>query len=165
MAWESFGTKNGDPNYERFVRRIEGYRRRLSTPGSAGTGHLRCLALRDSVFLPVSQWVSWKTDEEWSANVVSYKGYDLEVGSGRILAELMRSVNPAAVPDFAPEFVPLAADAAHRPPSLVRWRIVNFYSQFRRVLGPLDEGLAVAFHNMAVRLGNVVRMVQFHAND
>jgi putative restriction endonuclease len=114
VAWETFGSKNGDPNYERFVRRIEAYRRRLSTPGSAGIGHLSCLVLRDSVFLPAAQWISWKTDEEWSASVVSYKGYDLKTGPGRILAELLRSAHPIEVPDFAPLFEPVLADERTR---------------------------------------------------
>jgi len=76
MAWETFGTKNGDPTYERFVARIESYRRRLSTPGNAGGVHVSCLVLRDSMFLPESQWPQWRADDDWSANIVSYKSHD-----------------------------------------------------------------------------------------
>src|SRR5262249_41759872 len=93
MAWQTFGPKNGDASYERFVAVIESYRRRLSTPESAGiSDNLSCLVLRDSVFLQTSQWLPWDANMEWSQNIMSYKSYQLERRPGRVLAELIQGV-------------------------------------------------------------------------
>src|SRR5262245_14388544 len=46
--------------------------------------------------------------------------------------------------------------------------VVNLPSQFCGVLGPLDECLTVAFHDMTVRLGNLVvgiEILLFHSDD
>jgi len=111
-AWQTFGTKNGDPTRERFVRRITGYQQ----PGGdrlleTGQRQLSCLVLRDAVFLPQAEWMPWDGDMDWSRNIVSYKTYDLDAGAGVHLARLLTRRGEASIPDLLPDFVPLVADA------------------------------------------------------
>jgi putative restriction endonuclease len=110
IAWDMFGTKNGDPSYSRFAQRIEDYRRRLRATNTGTYTNLSCLVLRDAVFLPQRQWLRWQTEESWSPNIVSYKAYDLELHPGRVLAELMQGIHAPALAEFAAEFVPVMED-------------------------------------------------------
>jgi len=108
MAWDAFGEKNGDPTQERFARRLLEYRKRLDRSPDAA---LTCLVLRDAVFLPQARWVSWGMSEQWSANIVSYKVYDLAAQAGQALDPLVRSLHPLPVPDLEPNFSLLTTDA------------------------------------------------------
>lgn len=108
LAWQVFGDKNGDPTYDRFLRRIAGYR----GVGPDGLGvlarePLNCLVLREAVFLPEAAWLPWGERERWARNIVGYKGFDLTEGSGRQLAALLQAVPQPEIADLAPAFEPL----------------------------------------------------------
>jgi putative restriction endonuclease len=107
LAWEIFGDRNGDATEGDFQRRLREYRLRH---GSSTDAPLRCLVLRDAVLLPRDRWLPWGTDEEWSRNIVAYKGYDLATGPGRSLGAMLRSAHPAPVPDLQSAFEPLKDD-------------------------------------------------------
>lgn len=111
LAWEIFGDRNGDATQADFEGRIREYRARLNRPAHA---QLRCLVLRDAVFLPRSRWLPWGSAEEWSPNVVAYKGYDLATSPGRSLDAILRSAHPSPVPDLQPTFQPLEDDERRR---------------------------------------------------
>ena len=111
LAWEIFGDRNGDPTQADFERRIWEYR---GQPGRGADAPLRCLVLRDAVFLPQDQWLAWGLHEEWSPNIVAYKSYDLATGPGRSLDEILHVAHPAPVPDLQPTFEPLEDDERRR---------------------------------------------------
>lgn len=111
MAWEIFGTKNGDPTLERFVQRIYGYRSSSSPSLKAALdGPLSCLVLRDAVFLPDESWLPWDSREGWADSLQSYKAYDLAAGPGEVVAELLQRAHPEPVPDLSATFTPLISD-------------------------------------------------------
>jgi putative restriction endonuclease len=49
--------------------------------------------------------------QEWARNIVAYKTIDFAPGPGRLLADLLHDMPQPDVPDLAPEFAPLVADA------------------------------------------------------
>jgi putative restriction endonuclease len=107
MAWEFFEEGNGDPSLEAFASRIGEYRKQSWLDTMTDPAELTCIVLRDALFFEEADWISWGTEEDWSPNIVAYKTYDLDVGVGHVLAELVRSLAPA---DLASRFVPLVAD-------------------------------------------------------
>src|SRR5690606_24863931 len=108
LAWEVFRQKNGDPSYDRFLRRIDAYRARRGRRDDRAL--LSCLLLRETVFLPSDRWLPWTDAEDWSRNIVSYKTYNLGDGPGRRLAELLEATGAHRAADLQLEFVLLAGD-------------------------------------------------------
>jgi putative restriction endonuclease len=112
MAWEVFGDRNGDPNFRRFVQRLTGYRGRFGADTERiEDQQLSCLVLRDAVFLAAKDWLPWTEREDWSDNIVSMKGYDLVIGPGQVLAELLLAAGKTAPADLVGEFEPSPEDA------------------------------------------------------
>lgn len=110
-AWTAFGTKNGDPTFERFAGRIQSYRRANGRDWHGPTKEqLTCLVLRDVVFFPSSLWLPWDEREGWGRSTQGYKTYDLAKGPGELLAELLRVAQAATVPELGAEFTPFADD-------------------------------------------------------
>jgi putative restriction endonuclease len=107
MAWDSFGEKNGDPSFAGFVARIAEYRRESPAETVLGSRPVACLILREIRFLPESEWVQWGTERDWQKNIVAYKGYDLGVGPGLVLADLLKGTLPA---ELVPAFEPVTED-------------------------------------------------------
>ena len=116
LAWEIFGDRNGDATLTDFERRIREYRERFNRAADAP---LRCLVLRDAVFLPQDRWLAWGSGEDWSPNLVAYKRYDLATDPGRSLDAILRTVHPGSVPDLQLTFEPLEDDE-RRPVEAVR---------------------------------------------
>ena len=116
LAWEIFGDRNGDATLTDFERRIREYRKRFNRAADA---QLRCLVLRDAVFLPQDRWLAWGSGEDWSPNLVAYKRYDLATDPGRSLDTILRTVHPGSVPDLQLTFEPLEDDE-RRPVEAVR---------------------------------------------
>jgi putative restriction endonuclease len=110
MAWEVFGEKNGDPDKDSFVERIASFRRRFGLTHQNGR-LLKCLILRDAVFLPKEDWIPWDTREGWSDNNVSVKGYDLADGAGEVLFEFLQLHGGRRPPDLEPYFDPSDEDS------------------------------------------------------
>lgn len=45
--------------------------------------------------MPERQWLRWGADQDWQSNIVSYKTYDLAVGAGSFLNQLLSNGAPA----------------------------------------------------------------------
>ncbi|MXY13399.1 MAG: HNH endonuclease [Chloroflexi bacterium] len=107
LAWEVFGQRNGFADEASFRRALAQYRSRMTEPLHQD---LNCIVLQEVVFLPSRDWVPWRDSEGWSRNIVSFKKFDLAVGSGQLLAEILAASNHQALPEFGHEFEPLAVD-------------------------------------------------------
>jgi len=73
LAWQAFGIKNGAASLEAMVARIEHYRR---VPVTQET-EIGCILLERPFFFPGDEWIP--APEDWAANIVSGKTYDLAV--------------------------------------------------------------------------------------
>jgi len=111
MAWDAFGTSNGDATYERFLGRIAEYRRETPAEVALGARELTCIILRSVSFLSEEQWVPWGAGEEWSHNIVAFKAYDLDRQPGLRLAELLHASVPA---DLGRAYDPIDVDERRR---------------------------------------------------
>lgn len=139
LAWEIFGDRNGDATQAEFEQRIREYREREGRPVDAP---LRCLVLRDAMFLPQDQWLAWGTAEGWRAAIRTPKEYDLATGPGQALDEVLRSAHPAPVPDLQPTFEPLEGDERRRGEAVRTERLGQ--GTFRlRLLDAYDRQCAV----------------------
>jgi putative restriction endonuclease len=80
LAWESFGEKNGAPDFREMTRRIDRYRaaERRDPHGQYTIG---CLMISQPVFFEHDRWVADPAD--WSPQIVQGKGYDVTIGEGR----------------------------------------------------------------------------------
>jgi putative restriction endonuclease len=98
LAWDSFGTSNGAPDFASMRAQIERYRSaRAADPN--GLSVIGCRMISAPVFFAQDRWVRLPSD--WSANIVGGKAYDLESGEGqRILRECLERAGPAE-PAFA----------------------------------------------------------------
>jgi putative restriction endonuclease len=79
LAWESFGIKNGAPDFDQMWLRIARYRRGELDPHSDPV--VGCIILVDPFFFDDRDWIPAPAD--FSANIVRGKGYDLAVSPGR----------------------------------------------------------------------------------
>ncbi|MYC48343.1 MAG: HNH endonuclease [Chloroflexi bacterium] len=108
LAWDVFGHRNGFADESSFRRALAQYRSRMADPLRRD---LNCIVLQEVVFLASRDWVLWRDSEGWSRNIVGYKKFDLAVGPGQLLAEILAASNYQALPAFGQEFEPLAADS------------------------------------------------------
>lgn len=88
LAWESFQERNGAPSFEEMRRRIEKYRR-ISTPKTEDY-KVGCVILEEPFFFEENEWIP--IPQDWKANIVQGKTYNLEEGHGKIL---WRKLEPA----------------------------------------------------------------------
>jgi putative restriction endonuclease len=101
LAWDVFKDRNGDPDFLSFRRRIADYRSATST---SLLEPLNCLVLRDATFLPRAMWLPWNRSEDWSPNIVSFKGYSLDEHPGCLLAQLLQSAAIRRVHETSTEY-------------------------------------------------------------
>jgi putative restriction endonuclease len=94
QAWVTFDWRNGDATFEGFVRRISDYRGEFPAETVLGTKPLGCIVLREVRLLQPGAWLPWGATEDWSRNIVAFKGYDLAAGVGQRLRELLRNGGP-----------------------------------------------------------------------
>jgi putative restriction endonuclease len=98
LAWEAFGEKNGAPTFGAMASRIGKY-------AQSGPAHrIGCIMVAQPVFFADADLVEQPAD--WSPNVVSSKGYELDEGEGRRIWEACLARAPAllsAVREPAPE--------------------------------------------------------------
>src|SRR6185295_2884921 len=80
VAWDTFGERNGDLNFEGFITRIAQYRGKLKTDVLRDNEELLCLVLREVRFLSETDRVAWGSDQGWGRSIVALKTYDLDVG-------------------------------------------------------------------------------------
>ena len=111
VAWEVFGTKNGDPSEQSFRNRIAGYRHIKPQDVSQLTHQtLNCLVLREACFLPRTEWIPWGEAEGWAKNIVAHKRIDLSDAHALPLLDVLRRVPHAMVADLDRDFAPLIDD-------------------------------------------------------
>ncbi len=79
LAWESFGSKNGAPDFETMRRRIEKYRRDSHTNPRADYS-IGCLMISQPVFFDRDQWIDQPSD--WARQTMQGASYDLTSGEG-----------------------------------------------------------------------------------
>jgi putative restriction endonuclease len=111
MAWDAFGTGNGDADYASFLIRIGEYRGQdLLNTSSQDIDPVGCNILRDAVFWPESRWIPWSEDEGWKPNIVKGKREKDPALASRLIAEIQfdQMQTPAEF-DPAP-FTPIDAD-------------------------------------------------------
>ena len=97
MAWDVFRESNGVRSLSEMRARIEYYRRSEIGPSENPT--IGCIMLAEPFFWPRNAWIATPTD--FSLNIVQGKGYDSEIGEGRILweavCERLREVSPERI--------------------------------------------------------------------
>lgn len=77
-AWELFGDGNGAPTQWDLLNRLGRLSRETGILSS--TRAVGCIAIAEPVFFAPDEWVRLPAD--WSANIVSFKSYDLSRGEG-----------------------------------------------------------------------------------
>ena len=108
-AWEMFGWKNGDPDKERFLRRIGGYRELDLLDPRTERAPLGNMVVRDAVFWPDSQWLPWGDDVGWPGNVVQGRT-ERDLANARVLRDAMVADQRGVPEEFAPLFEPFQED-------------------------------------------------------
>ena len=109
QAWEWFGGKNGDPDEQRFLERIGGYRGVDLLDPRAPRDPLGCTILRDAVFFERRRWIPWGAEHGWHDNIVQGKTEEDPARASRLMAEIQ--FDHLDVPaDLGPRFEPLDAD-------------------------------------------------------
>lgn len=78
VAWETFGQKNGTPDYWTLSDKIRNYRSDDQPNPTIG-----CIVLASVFFLDKANWIP--VPDSWSRNIVSGKTYDLAKGDGQRL--------------------------------------------------------------------------------
>jgi putative restriction endonuclease len=83
LAWDAFGEKNGANSLSELREIILKYRRSNESNPQIG-----CIILNEPFFFPRNQWI--RPPEDWSANIVTGKGYQMEESIGRNLWESVK---------------------------------------------------------------------------
>ena len=78
LAWQSFGQKNGVPDFETFEKRILDHR----SPAELSV-QLGCTILVEPFFWPRESWIPVPAD--WKKNIVTGKGYSVDSPIGAAL--------------------------------------------------------------------------------
>jgi putative restriction endonuclease len=82
MAWEVYGPANGAPTLQTMRSRLLRIRDRFEMGADAKQDFwIGCILINQPVFFERRDWV--RIPDDWSANIVRGKGYDLEVGEGQ----------------------------------------------------------------------------------
>ncbi len=79
FAWEAFEQKNGAPTYGTMRAQIEKYRR----SGPRADYNIGCILLEEPFFFSEEEWIP--IPDDWRANVVQGRRYDLSRSPGREL--------------------------------------------------------------------------------
>ncbi len=85
LAWDTFGEGNGCGSLAELTERVGGLRRHFRRDDDVGGSNIGCLLLTQPTFFPPDQWV--KQPADWRDQIVTRRGYDLEVGEGRRIWE------------------------------------------------------------------------------
>jgi len=153
-AWSTFGIKNGDPNRQRFLQRIGGYRNSDLSAHSDNRKPLGCTILRDAVFWPQQRWIPWGASEDWKPNIVQGRTETDANRASRLLGEIQ--LDALGEPeDFASQFEPLDIDERELAAASVhyregqgafRTRILDAYGRRCAISGEKTEPVLDAAH-------------------
>jgi putative restriction endonuclease len=115
LAWQSFGDKNGVPDFKTFERAILAHR-----PAEKMHQQLGCTILVEPFFWPEGDWI--RVPSDWSKNIVAGKGYDTKTESGAALwAEVQARI--AGKVSAVPVGPSVEEPARYGPPRLVKPRL------------------------------------------
>jgi putative restriction endonuclease len=115
-AWLAFGRTNGDPDYDRFYRRILTYRigRRTVEVGTEDANRamrspLACMVLRGVELWPRQTWIPWGPSEGFASQIVTGKFESNPERSARLLAAI-QTVGEIRAAEFSERFNLVDAD-------------------------------------------------------
>lgn len=111
-AWSTFGWKNGDPDKQRFLDRIGGYRG-VDVRAQKQRLPLACTVLREAHFWPEERWIPWGEAEGWKPNIVQGASVSDAALTDR-LAAAMRHAADEPPADLARDFQLLSIDERTR---------------------------------------------------
>jgi putative restriction endonuclease len=118
LAWDSFHTANGAPDFAAFRARIERYKPD-SGADPIGSALVGCRMISSPVFFPEDAWV--RVPSDWSKNLVAGRGYDLDSGEGeRLYRECLTRVETSAA-GASRDPAPTGAEALLARESLARY--------------------------------------------
>jgi putative restriction endonuclease len=133
LAWETFGPGNGVASLHALNDRLNHYRKKNAI--DARSQQIGCIIINDVVMFPREQWVPSPPD--WERNIVSGKGYDLQVGVGADLLHLC-TAQEALNRGHVPLEVPTYAGPRFGTPHLAQARLGQ--GAFRVLLTQVYQG-------------------------
>lgn len=115
-AWLAFGRNNGDPDYDKFYRRILAYRtgRRSVEIGSDEASRamqppLACMVLRGVELWPQDAWIPWGASEGFASQIVTGK-FESDPGRSARLMAAIQTVGEIRAAEFSEQFSLVDAD-------------------------------------------------------
>jgi putative restriction endonuclease len=154
VAWQCFGWKNGDPDRQRFLRRIGEYRGVDLLAAGVDRAPIGCTILRSVHVWPEARWIPWNEPQGWARNIVQGK---TEIDAARalhLLSEIQASEQ--LIPDLdATPFVPLVEDeratasrdiAVREGQGAFRARLLDAYGRSCAITGEHTEPVLDAAH-------------------
>lgn len=119
LAWEAFGVKNGAISLIEIRRRLEKYRRIPST--AYEDYQVGCILLEQPFFFKRDEWIPVPSD--WKLNIVRGKTYDLTVGLGKELWDVVKIQLQARI-DYKEKTLPVTEkDRSYGKPTIVMPRL------------------------------------------
>lgn len=119
LAWEAFGEANGARSHAEMRARIAKYRR--VPPDEKEDFVIGCRVLTQPFFLHESRWIA--VPEDFSKNIVKFKGYDAGQTEGRRLWDSVQDALTDQVETCPPGFGEAQEQARYGEPVLVRPRL------------------------------------------
>lgn len=121
LAWETFGTGNGAPDFPSMRRSIERLRR-IDPVDRLGAYEIGCIVVTGCVFFADDEWVPVPRD--FAKNIVQGKSYDITAGEGaRLWAECRERLAMPPSPDRVSDAARPVATERYGRGSLVRPRL------------------------------------------
>jgi putative restriction endonuclease len=94
QVWEAFGTKNGTPDYDSFLRLIAKHKQVGDSPDRAATAVIGCIVLSNPFFLPRERWIP--VPQDYPLNSPQGYRYDARSGSGKYLLDALEKAVQAS---------------------------------------------------------------------
>lgn len=154
VAWQCFTWKNGDPDRERFLRRIGGYRSKDLLLAKSERPPLGCTILRSVTFWPQARWLPWNEPEGWAKNIVRGKTEGDSTRAIRLLSEMQATDQLIPDLDVSP-FAPLSTDerrlvardvAEREGQGAFRARLLDAYGRSCAITGEHTQPVLDAAH-------------------
>ena len=103
LAWDTFGEKNGAPNYASLLRLVQQYRKDSSFDPEIG-----CIILVEPFFFEEQDWIP--QPKSWASNIVTGKRYSTQDADGLNLWEQVQErLQHIAIDDAIPSAIHTAA--------------------------------------------------------
>jgi putative restriction endonuclease len=119
LAWEAFGEANGARSLAEMRARITKYRR--IKPDEKEDFVIGCRVLTQPFFLDQAQWIP--VPENFSKNIVKFKGYSADDSDGRNLWDAVQSALGGVVATKPPGFSDIERQVRYGEPVLVKPRL------------------------------------------